>query len=164
MTTQSHTADIAAILTEADAAITRFIESFYKAYDQDRQLDIIEIIRNALRGTAELGEFYARMPPTIHEVQALDCHPMPAPAMFDGPGAPPTALQLLVLVSGQVRHGDAAMESGKATTSTARRAQSNRLGVGGADNRVFSHQFILRQDTSSPDGMTRHKHGIIKWI
>ncbi|KAI9595328.1 hypothetical protein BDF19DRAFT_441524 [Syncephalis fuscata] len=158
---QSHTPDVAAVLANTDAAIKGFIESFYKAYDRDRQRlagyyrdhSVLIWNGNILTGTAALSEFYARMPPTIHDVQTLDCHPMPAPAMFDGPGAPPTALQLIALVSGQVRHGDAAVEEASKTTSAStRRTQGSRLGVNGVDNRVFSHQFTLREDSSSPDG------------
>jgi hypothetical protein len=133
--------NIETLIRSSSESIHQFIEKFYHAYDNERQLlgayynDESSMIwnGNSLNGAAAISEFYARMPPTKHSISSLNCHPLPTSKLMHGSGTTLTKDTLIALVNGYVYYGLAAIH-----------------GDGGSQNsrHSFTHQFILRADTT----------------
>ncbi|KAF7311120.1 NTF2 domain-containing protein [Mycena chlorophos] len=130
------TADIE-IATRAADAFTRI---YYAAYDSPSRLtELPKLYRptSALtwNGTPFQGQdgvvsMVQNMPPTKHDIQSFDCHPIP--------GTQPPSL--LIIVSGSVTHG-LGPSGNPAGTS-----KQNKEG----HPRVFSQTFMLVPDAAAP--------------
>ncbi|KDR85686.1 hypothetical protein GALMADRAFT_234700 [Galerina marginata CBS 339.88] len=124
----------------ATRAADHFTRIYYAAYDSDTRLaDLPQFYRpnssltwngKPFQGTEGLKELVAKMPPTQHEVQSFDCHPIP--------GAQPPSL--LISVSGNVTHGRG--QAGNPPDTPIRSVEGH--------PRVFSQTFILVPDPTAP--------------
>ncbi|KAF8910091.1 hypothetical protein CPB84DRAFT_1842747 [Gymnopilus junonius] len=124
----------------ATRAADHFTRIYYTAYDSDTRLaDLPQFYRQTssltwngkpFQGVDGLKELVARMPPTQHEVQSFDCHPIP--------GAQPPSL--LITVSGNVTHGKG--PSGNPPDTPVRSIEGH--------PRVFAQTFILVPDPLAP--------------
>ena len=129
---------------------------YYSAYDSDtRATDVPKFYRHdstltwngtALQGAEGMHQLLQGMPPTQHEMQSFDCHPVPGmwPVLKRANGAdrsigtsPP---QLLITVSGNVTHG---------AGPTANPKGSNPKDPEGHP-RVFCQTFMLVVDPTAP--------------
>ncbi|KAF8971678.1 hypothetical protein BDZ97DRAFT_1901410 [Flammula alnicola] len=136
-TTTTLTANDIEIATRAADHFTRI---YYAAYDSDTRLaDLPHFYRpgssltwngKPFQGAEGLKELVAKMPPTKHEVQSFDCHPIP--------GAQPPSL--LITVSGNVTHGRG--PAGNPPDTPPRSIEGH--------PRVFSQTFILVPDPTAP--------------
>ncbi|KAF4612237.1 hypothetical protein D9613_004211 [Agrocybe pediades] len=124
----------------ATRAADHFTRIYYAAYDSDKRLaELPHFYRptssltwngKPFTGTEGLLQLVVKMPPTKHEVQSFDCHPIP--------GAQPPSL--LVTVSGSVTHGRG--PTGNPPKTPVREIEGH--------PRVFSQTFILVPDTTAP--------------
>ncbi|KAK7465501.1 hypothetical protein VKT23_005476 [Stygiomarasmius scandens] len=132
-----------AALTRDDIAIAtraadNFTRLYYTAYDSStRTTDLPNFYRPSssltwngkpLQGADGLRQLIEKMPPTKHEMQSYDCHPIPGTS-------PPS---LLVTVSGTVVHG-------KPNPVPTKTSSKNIEG----QPRVFSQTFMLVPDTEA---------------
>ncbi|KAK9764865.1 hypothetical protein K7432_007290 [Basidiobolus ranarum] len=100
-------ADIKALVDVSAKGAEQFVDLYYKLYDDQRHLlgkfyrDNSAIVwnGNAYSGVTPFSEFYQKLPSTVHEIQAFDCHPLP----FTGPTEGP--FSILVNVTGSVKYG-----------------------------------------------------------
>ncbi|KAI0094395.1 NTF2-like protein [Irpex rosettiformis] len=123
-------------------AAEHFTRLYYTTYDSStRADDLPNFYRDSsavtwngtpFQGKAGVRELLSKMPPTKHEVQSFDCHPVP--------GAQPPSL--MVSVSGNVTHG-----KGPAGNPAATPAKS----VDGQP-RVFHQTFMLVPDPATVPG------------
>ncbi|KAJ7631196.1 hypothetical protein FB45DRAFT_559512 [Roridomyces roridus] len=131
---------MSAPLTAADIEIaTRAADSFtriyYTAYDSPTRLsELPKLYRptsaltwngTPFQGSGGVVTLVQNMPPTKHEIQSFDCHPIPGTS-------PPS---LLIIVSGSVVHG-------QGTTSHSKNKEDQ--------PRVFSQTFMLVPDAAAP--------------
>ncbi|KAJ7597436.1 hypothetical protein C8J56DRAFT_774009, partial [Mycena floridula] len=124
----------------ASRAADNFVRLYYAAYDADTRLaDLPAFYRPSssltwngkpFEGTEGLSQLVTKMPPTKHEVQSFDCHPIPGTT-------PPS---LLIQVSGSVTHG-----RGPASNPP---SAPNKTVDG--HPRVFSQTFMLQPDPTAP--------------
>ncbi|TFY78794.1 hypothetical protein EWM64_g5218 [Hericium alpestre] len=124
----------------ATRAAEHFTRLYYTAYDSPTRVDDVPNFYrpnsamtwngNPYGGVDAVRELMAKMPPTKHEVQSYDCHPIPG-------SQPPS---LLITVSGSVTHG-----GGPAANPASTPAKS----VDGQP-RVFTQTFILSPDSTTP--------------
>ncbi|KAF8738648.1 hypothetical protein AX14_010750 [Amanita brunnescens Koide BX004] len=124
----------------ATRAAEHFTRIYYSAYDSDTRLsDLPHFYRSSsslmwngkpFQGTDGLQTLVEKMPPTKHEVQSFDCHPIP--------GIHPPSL--LLVVSGNVTHG-------KGPAGNPHNTHSKTLD---GHPRVFSQTFLLAPDPAAP--------------
>ncbi|KAK2461451.1 hypothetical protein APHAL10511_005914 [Amanita phalloides] len=124
----------------ATRAAGHFIRIYYSAYDADTRLsDLPHYYRPSssitwngkpFQGIDGLAQLVEKMPPTKHEVQSFDCHPIP--------GTHPPSL--LLTVSGNVTHGRGPAGNPPNTHSKALDGHP----------RVFSQAFLLTPDPATP--------------
>jgi NTF2-related export protein 1/2 len=142
MTTTS-TAPAVTVLTRDDISIAtraadKFTQLYYSTYDSPSRLaDLPNFYRPAssltwngkpFQGPDGLRQLVEKMPPTKHEMQSFDCHPIP--------GATPPSL--LVTVSGTVVHGKPVqLPPGQRSKNIEGQA------------RVFSQTFMLVPDSAA---------------
>ncbi|KAF7303223.1 NTF2 domain-containing protein [Mycena kentingensis (nom. inval.)] len=132
-------------LTPADIEIaTRaaddFTRIYYSAYDSKSRLtELPKLYRptsaltwngTPFQGQDGLINLVTNMPPTKHEIQSFDCHPIPGTS-------PPS---LLIIVSGNVTHGLG--PAGNPAGSSSKNKEGH--------PRVFSQTFVLIPDASAP--------------
>ncbi|KAF8215939.1 hypothetical protein K438DRAFT_1799754 [Mycena galopus ATCC 62051] len=132
-------------LTPADIEIAtraadNFTRIYYTAYDSPTRLsELPKLYRptsaltwngTPFQGVDGIVSLVQNMPPTKHDIQSFDCHPIP--------GTQPPSL--LIVVSGSVTHGKG--PSGNPATTT----RSNKEG----HPRVFSQTFMLVPDAAAP--------------
>ncbi|KAJ3936232.1 MAG: hypothetical protein NXY57DRAFT_986374 [Lentinula lateritia] len=143
MTSTASNSPALTILTRDDISIAtraadKFIQLYYATYDSPSRLsDLPNFYRpissltwngKPLQGPDGLRSLIEKMPPTKHEMQSFDCHPIPG-------STPPS---LLVTVSGTVVHGKPAqIAPGQRTKSVDGQA------------RVFSQTFMLVPDSAA---------------
>ncbi|KAK0208632.1 hypothetical protein DFS33DRAFT_1380138 [Desarmillaria ectypa] len=130
------TRDDISIATRAADSFTRI---YYNTYDSStRVADLPSFYRSSSslswNGTTKQGidglkELITKMPPTKHEMQSFDCHPIPGTS-------PPS---LLITVSGNVIHGRG--PAGNPHTTGARTIDGH--------SRVFSQTFMLVPDATA---------------
>ncbi|KAF9074922.1 NTF2-like protein [Rhodocollybia butyracea] len=141
MASTSSTGPAVTVLTRDDISIAtraadKFTQLYYTTYDSPSRLaDLPNFYRpvssltwngKPLQGPDGLRQLIENMPPTKHEMQSFDCHPIP--------GASPPSL--LVTVSGTVVHGKPAPS-----------LQRSKNIEGHA--RVFSQTFMLVPDSAA---------------
>ncbi|KAL1740548.1 hypothetical protein HDZ31DRAFT_46769 [Schizophyllum fasciatum] len=124
----------------ANRAADGFVRVYYAAYDSDtRATDVPKFYRQdstltwngtALQGAEGMHQLLQGMPPTVHEMQSFDCHPVPGTS-------PP---QLLITVSGNVTHG--AGPTGNPKGSNPKDPEGH--------PRVFCQTFMLVVDPTAP--------------
>ncbi|KAF8641159.1 hypothetical protein AX17_000794 [Amanita inopinata Kibby_2008] len=124
----------------ATRAVDNFTRIYYTAYDSDTRLsDLPQFYRPSssltwngkpFQGADGLRQLIEKMPPTRHEVQSFDCHPIP--------GTHPPSL--LVVVSGNVTHGRGPAGNPPNTPSKTPDGHA----------RVFSQTFLLTPDSAAP--------------
>ncbi|KAG6837311.1 hypothetical protein H0H93_011406 [Arthromyces matolae] len=124
----------------ATRAAENFTRIYYNTYDSDNRLnDLPQFYRPSsslvwngkpFQGTTGVQELLEKMPVTKHEIQSLDCHPIPGTS-------PPS---LLLTVSGSVTHGQG--PTGNPTHTTPRNPEGH--------PRVFSQTFMLVPDPTAP--------------
>ncbi|KAJ7193354.1 NTF2-like protein [Mycena pura] len=132
-------------LTPADIEIaTRaaddFTRIYYSAYDSPSRLsELPKLYRptsaltwngTPFQGPDGVVSLVENMPPTKHEIQSFDCHPIP--------GTQPPSL--LIVVSGSVTHGRG--PSGNPAATSTRNKEGH--------PRVFSQTFMLVPDSVPP--------------
>ncbi|KAF9024146.1 hypothetical protein BDZ89DRAFT_1069391 [Hymenopellis radicata] len=118
---QFNKTDIDTVTRAADT----FTRLYYTAYDSYNRLrDLPNFYLDGLK------ELITHMPPTKHEMQSFDCHPVPGTS-------PPS---LLLTVSGNVTHGKGA---------TGNPPNTGNKTIDGHP-RVFSQTFILIPDPNAP--------------
>ncbi|KAF5366928.1 hypothetical protein D9757_010846 [Collybiopsis confluens] len=120
----------------ATRAADKFTQLYYTTYDSASRLaDLPNFYRpsssltwngNPLQGADGVRQLIENMPPTKHEMQSFDCHPIPG-------SSPPS---LLVTVSGTVIHGKP-LPSGQRSKTIDGQA------------RVFSQTFMLVPDSAA---------------
>ncbi|TFK26640.1 NTF2-like protein, partial [Coprinopsis marcescibilis] len=123
----------------ATRAADHFTRIYYSTYDSDtRVVDLPQFYRptssltwngKPFQGADGLRQLVENMPPTKHEVQSFDCHPIPG-------SQPPS---LLISVSGNVTHGKGPAGNPPNTAKT----------IDGQP-RVFHQVFMLVPDTNAP--------------
>ncbi|KZT27689.1 NTF2-like protein [Neolentinus lepideus HHB14362 ss-1] len=124
----------------AARAADQFTRLYYTVYDSDtRSDDIPNFYRSTstvtwngtgYQGSEGVKSMMERMPPTKHEVQSYDCHPIPG-------NQPPS---LLITVSGTVTHGKGPIGNPASTPRGSLDGQP----------RVFSQTFMLVPDPTAP--------------
>ncbi|KAF8625183.1 hypothetical protein AX15_005492 [Amanita polypyramis BW_CC] len=124
----------------ATRAADHFTRIYYSAYDADTRLsDLPQFYRlsssltwngKPFQGADGLRQLIENMPPTKHEVQSFDCHPIPDTN-------PPS---LLLTVSGNVTHGRG--PAGNPPNTPSRTLDGH--------PRVFSQTFLLTPDPATP--------------
>ncbi|KAM6498649.1 hypothetical protein JOM56_006597 [Amanita muscaria] len=124
----------------ATRAADNFTRIYYSAYDADTRLsDLPQFYRPSssltwngkpFQGADGLRQLVEKMPPTKHEVQSFDCHPIP--------GTQPPSL--LLTVSGNVTHGKGPEGNPPNTHSK----------TPDGHPRVFSQTFLLTPDPAAP--------------
>ncbi|CAK5280624.1 unnamed protein product [Mycena citricolor] len=132
-------------LTPADIEIAtraadNFTRIYYKAYDSASRLsELPKFYRptsaltwngTPFQGATGLTTLVENMPPTRHEIQSFDCHPIPGT----------TPASLLIVVSGNVTHGLG--PSGNPPGTAAKNKEGH--------PRVFSQTFMLVPDSAAP--------------
>ncbi|KAJ3750840.1 hypothetical protein DFH05DRAFT_1468762 [Lentinula detonsa] len=143
MTSTSSIGPAVTVLTRDDISIAtraadKFTQLYYTTYDSPSRLaDLPNFYRpvssltwngKPLQGPDGLRSLIEKMPPTKHEMQSFDCHPIP--------GATPPSL--LVTVSGTVVHGKPAPHApGQRSKSVEGQA------------RVYSQTFMLVPDSAA---------------
>ncbi|EJD03827.1 NTF2-like protein [Fomitiporia mediterranea MF3/22] len=122
----------------------QFVYVYYAAYDsKDRIQSVPKFYRqtssvvwngNPVQGDTGVRELMEKIPPSKHEIQSFDCHPIPNTS-------PPS---LLVTVSGTVVHGRAAVALTHPTASKSVDDQP----------RIFAQTFMLvpDSDNAAPGG------------
>ncbi|KAF5368481.1 hypothetical protein D9758_002164 [Tetrapyrgos nigripes] len=123
-------------VTIATRAADNFTRLYYSVYDSTtRTTDLPNFYRPSssltwngkpLQGADGLRQLIEKMPPTKHEMQSFDCHPIPGTS-------PPS---LLVTVSGTVIHGKPHL-----STKPSKSIEGQ--------PRVFSQTFMLVPDTEA---------------
>ncbi|KAH6917061.1 hypothetical protein BKA70DRAFT_1251272 [Coprinopsis sp. MPI-PUGE-AT-0042] len=124
----------------ATRAADNFTRVYYSTYDSDTRLsDLPQYYRpnssltwngTPFQGMDGLKQLIENMPPTKHEVNSFDCHPITG-------SQPPS---LLVTVSGTVTHGKG--PAGNPPTTHHKNIEGH--------PRVFSQTFMLVPDPSAP--------------
>ena len=144
-------------------AADTFTRIYYTAYDSyNRMRDLPNFYRpsssitwngNTKTGVDELKELITNMPPTKHDMQSFDCHPVPGMPIrymyatsFAKCGTGTSPPSLLLTVSGNVTHGKGPTGNPPATSAKT---------IDGHP-RVFSQTFMLIPD---PDAPTSGKAG-----
>ncbi|KZO96331.1 NTF2-like protein [Calocera viscosa TUFC12733] len=87
---------------------------------------------NKIQGLEALNDFFSKLPPSKHEIQMYDCHPIPGTEGMNSRKA-----SLLLSISGTVVHGKDAIDNPPSRSATA---------VVDALPRVFSQTFVLSPD------------------
>ncbi|KAJ7492365.1 hypothetical protein FB451DRAFT_1388766 [Mycena latifolia] len=131
-------------LTPADIEIAtraadNFTRIYYTAYDSPTRLsELPKLYRptsaltwngTPFQGAEGLVSLVQNMPPTKHDIQSFDCHPIP--------GTQPPSL--LIVVSGSVTHGLG--PSGNPSATSTRNKEGH--------PRVFSQTFMLVPDSAA---------------
>ncbi|KIK70607.1 hypothetical protein GYMLUDRAFT_32652 [Collybiopsis luxurians FD-317 M1] len=129
------------VLTHDDISIAtraadKFTQLYYTTYDSASRLaDLPNFYRSGssltwngtpLQGADGVRQLIENMPPTKHEMQSFDCHPIPG-------SSPPS---LLVTVSGTVIHGKQLPQGQRPRTIE-------------GQARVFSQTFMLVPDSTA---------------
>lgn len=141
----------------AARAADHFTRLYYSTYDSDTRVDDLPNFyrpTSALtwngtpyQGSDGVRQLLSKMPPTKHEVQSFDCHPIPgehdcrcplAAYVDDSTGSQPPSL--LVTVSGTVIHGKGPAGNPPSTPAKSIDGQP----------RVFSQTFMLAPDPNAP--------------
>ncbi|KAF8921908.1 hypothetical protein CPB85DRAFT_1265070 [Mucidula mucida] len=124
-------------VTRAADTFTRLYYTAYDSYNRLRDLPNFYRPSSSItwNGTSKTGvdglkELITNMPPTKHDMQSFDCHPVPGTS-------PPS---LLLTVSGNVTHGKGA--SGNPPNTGNKTIDGH--------PRVFSQTFILIPDPNAP--------------
>jgi NTF2-related export protein 1/2 len=147
----------------ATRAADRFTRLYYDAYDSStRDVDVPKFYRptssltwngKPYQGSDGVRTLIENMPKTKHDVQCLDCHPIPG--LHSSPAVPSSTYStsltlgsqppsLLVTVSGNVVHGPGPVGNPPATAARSVDGQP----------RVFSQTFVLVPDPTAPPTKT----------
>ncbi|KII93618.1 hypothetical protein PLICRDRAFT_171349 [Plicaturopsis crispa FD-325 SS-3] len=128
----------------ATRAADHFQRVYYTTYDSPTRVeDLPKFYRptsslawngKPYQGSDGVKDLIQKMPPTKHDVQSFDCHPIPG-------SQPPS---LLVTVSGNVVHGKGPSGNPAATPAKSIDGQP----------RVFSQTFMLVPDPTAPPTKT----------
>ncbi|TIA90068.1 hypothetical protein E3P99_01781 [Wallemia hederae] len=126
-----------------------FVESYYKAYDLDRE-KVSQLYRASsaivyngtpVQGAENVHNLFMSIPVTQHEIQSWDAHPVQDVVAPDAP-VPPS---ILLNVTGLVAHGPAAINAMSDGKSLGLKKSMEMILL----PRTFSQNFILRNENDS---------------